>query len=131
MKPFDNLPKVDSVLLCQIGLVEQNHRSRTTLSRYNQVALDAPLVVVPIKPAHDKERVDICGEHLLVHCAARLFSRQHAFAIEHLLDDRRIRPQSYPIPHCRPSRTVSTHLSAHAGFNFAVFCPHQEALARC
>src|SRR3712207_7177066 len=66
------------------------------LARHDEVALDAPQVEVLVEPHHEKERVDVGGDDLLLRLAPRRAARE----------DRK-----------------STRLnSSHANISYAVFC---------
>jgi hypothetical protein len=121
--PGHHIGQVQAKFFGQVGLVQQHHRPRAAFPRHDQVALDAPLVVVAVEAADDEEHIDVGGQHLLANLALRLLAAELRPALKHLGDDRGIVAQHHPVAHRRPQQRVAPQEAADAGIHLAGFGP--------
>ena len=111
----------------QVGLVQQHHRPRPALICHHQKPLQPPRVIVAVKPAHNKQNIDVGRQHLLAHLALRLLAREFRPAFQHPLNHRPVRLQHHPVAHRRPQPATLAQHARHARIHFAVGRPHQKA----
>ena len=75
-------------ILGQVGLVQEHDRHGAPVPDHREIPLEAPHVQVAGERGHEKDRVDVGGQHLLLRVAPHRRARQHAAAFEAAMDRR-------------------------------------------
>ena len=88
--------------LGDVGLAEDEDRRGTALPAGREITLDPPRVEVTVEPGHQKDRVDVGGDHLLIGARARglageLAPARQDGADQSRLGERRRRPHRHPV----------------------------------